>query len=182
MKNVDNIKIRQCKTGEESPVAYMHLKWIENYCTHDWNIFKNYIVVKRDEPIVLPENTQLWVATINSLVNESEIIIGSIAIVRVENNIAQLRWLLTDPGFRNGGIGKKLMDTAMKYCREHGYSHVFLRTLNIFEAARHLYSKYEFIPTEHKLILELEDSILIEERWDFVFSSVMRRLLWIEHL
>jgi len=172
---MDNIQIRQCKTGEESPVAYMHLKWIENYCTHDLNIFKNYIVVKSDEPIVLPENTQLWVATINSLVTESEMIIGSIAIVRVENNIAQLRWFLTDHGFHNVGIGKKLMDAAMKYCREHGYSHVFLRTLNIFEAARHLYSKYGFIPTEHIIISELEDGILIEERWDFVSSSVMRR-------
>ena len=59
----------------------------------------------------------------------------------------------------------------MQFCKEEGYTHVFLRTLNIFEAARHLFSKYGFIATENKFIEKSESDILIEEHWDYVSST-----------
>ena len=58
------------------------------------------------------------------------------------------------------------MDTAMLFCREQEYRHVFLWTIQILDAARHLYEKYGFIQTETKPNTEWTGETLLEERWD----------------
>ncbi len=91
--------------------------------------------------------------------------VGMIALVRVDETTAQLRWFLIEPEMRGRGLGCKLMNTAMDFSREKGYSHVFLWTVSILEAARTLYKRFGFRLTESKP----NDSWgveLLEERWD----------------
>lgn len=91
--------------------------------------------------------------------------VGMIALVRVDAATAQLRWFLIEPGMRGRGLGYKLMNTVMDFCREKGYNHVFLWTVSILEAARTLYKRFGFRLTESKP----NDSWggeLLEERWD----------------
>ena len=91
--------------------------------------------------------------------------VGMIAIVKADEKTAQLRWFLIEPDMRGLGLGYKLMNTVVDFCKEKGYKHVFLWTVSILEAARTLYTYFGFELTESKA----NDSWgrhLIEERWD----------------
>jgi len=91
--------------------------------------------------------------------------VGMIALVKVDDMTAQLRWFLTEPEMRGAGLGHMLMDTVMNFCKSKGYKHIFLWTVNILEAARALYSRYGFLLTESKAN-DTWGGKLLEERWD----------------
>ena len=94
-------------------------------------------------------------------------IAGSIAIAHKDETTAQLRWFLVDPRFQGHGLGKKLMDEALEYCRMNLYHRVFLWTFSDLRAARHLYELYGFSPTE-EASHEVWGRNLTEERWDML--------------
>lgn len=104
----------------------------------------------------------IWIA------EENGVPVGVIAIVKVDDITAQLRWFLIEPGLRGRGLGHKLMDRSIDFCRDKGYKHVFLWTVNILEPARHLYKQHGFSLTECKEH-ELWGHQLTEERWDLFF-------------
>ena len=60
---------------------------------------------------------------------------------------AHLRWFIAEPGITGRGIGASLMDQAMRFCRERGYSRVWLTTFAGLNAARNLYDRHGFIET-----------------------------------
>ena len=91
--------------------------------------------------------------------------VGTLSVVRADDATAQLRWFLIEPEMRGTGLGHRLMETALDFCAEKGYSHVFLWTLSHLDAARHLYGKYGFVLTETKPN-DTWGGNLIEERWD----------------
>lgn len=91
---------------------------------------------------------------------------GSIAIVRTDADTAQLRWFLLEPRLRGAGIGHRLMETVLDFCRERQYKSIFLWTVSLLAAARHLYELYGFTLTETKPNNEWSDGPVIEERWD----------------
>lgn len=49
--------------------------------------------------------------------------------------------VLTHPVFRGTGIGKRLLKTAIDYCREKDYDNVFLLTTSIQQRAIGMYKK-----------------------------------------
>ena len=106
------------------------------------------------------EGGQLWVAEINGKAA------GSIAITKTNESVAQLRWFVLDEAYHGLGVGNQLMETALDFCRQQGYQQVYLWTVSVLEAARHLYGKYGFSLTEEKPNVEWTESTLIEERWD----------------
>jgi len=91
--------------------------------------------------------------------------VGVIALVRVDDNTAQLRWFLVEPEMRGRGLGHRLMRTAIGFCKEKGYKHVYLLTVDILETARHLYRHYGFNLT-HTEANASWGRKLYEERWD----------------
>ncbi|MHB1394524.1 MAG: GNAT family N-acetyltransferase [Clostridia bacterium] len=91
--------------------------------------------------------------------------IGMIAIVRADDSTAQLRWFLIEPHMRGIGLGYKLMKTAVDFCKDKNYKHVFLWTVSILEAARSLYKRFGFELTESKSN-DSWGAHLMEERWD----------------
>ncbi len=76
--------------------------------------------------------------------------VGCIAIVEVDQDIAQLRWLLVDPQYRRDGIGKSLMNLAVNFCRAQGYQQIILWTVGSLKAAARLYQRFGFEKTESK--------------------------------
>jgi GNAT superfamily N-acetyltransferase len=64
---------------------------------------------------------------------------------------AHLRWFILSSDLRGCGIGCKLMEQAVGFCRAHGYRRVYLWTFEGLTAARHLYEKFGFT-----LVLERE--------------------------
>ncbi|MBV7273430.1 MarR family transcriptional regulator/GNAT family N-acetyltransferase [Clostridium sp. PL3] len=93
-------------------------------------------------------------------------VVGEIAIVRVDENTAQLRWFLIEPEMRGKGLGHELMKVVIDFCKEKNYKHVFLWTVNLLGAARHLYKSYGFKLTETQENNTWRKEVTKEERWN----------------
>lgn len=78
---------------------------------------------------------------------------GSIAIdgAHASTEGAHLRWFILSEALRGRGVGNRLMQEAVDYCRRREYARVFLWTFQGLEAARHLYEKFGF-----RLVEQLE--------------------------
>jgi N-acetylglutamate synthase-like GNAT family acetyltransferase len=92
--------------------------------------------------------------------------VGMIALVKAAEDTAQLRWFLIEPEMRGKGLGHRLMKTLIDFSKEKGYRHVFLWTVDILKAARHLYEYYGFKLTETVKNDVWTGDVILEERWD----------------
>lgn len=102
---------------------------------------------------------RLWIV-------ESEgTVMGSIAIVDSADHTAQLRWLIVHPDLRGCGIGQKLVEEALRFCRDRHYRSVFLWTIDFLGAARTLYMLAGFRRTDTKTH-QIWGRRLTEERYE----------------
>lgn len=108
-----------------------------------------------------PANDHLWI------LEKGTEIVGSIAIVKMDDKTAQLRWLLVEPHVRNKGIGTKLVHEAISFCKSHGYQKVILGTFSDLIIARRLYSKNGFQLIESKNH-HIWGQDLTEEQWEMI--------------
>ncbi|MCF8104401.1 MAG: GNAT family N-acetyltransferase [Desulfohalobiaceae bacterium] len=71
---------------------------------------------------------------------------GSIAIdgVQAREQGAHLRWFIVSAALQGQGLGNRLLDEAMAFCKNMGYGRVYLWTFEGLQAARHLYEKAGF--------------------------------------
>jgi GNAT superfamily N-acetyltransferase len=99
------------------------------------------------------------------IVEDGERIVGSLAIVKFSEIDAQLRWLLLVPEVRGQGIGRKLVEEALDFCRDAGYSSVFLWTVNTLPIAARLYQSVGFRNTE-ELTHELWGRTVTEVKYE----------------
>jgi GNAT superfamily N-acetyltransferase len=74
-------------------------------------------------------------------------LVGCIAIVEASTEAAQLRWFLVDPAARGAGLGKRLMDESVAFCRASAYHSVILWTVSALTTAAHLYRAAGFTKT-----------------------------------
>jgi len=77
-------------------------------------------------------------------------IVGSIAIVGKSEAEAQLRWFFVDPSARGVGLGRQLLRQALEFTEQVGYASVFLWTVDLLQAAAHLYCSAGFEKVEEK--------------------------------
>jgi len=102
---------------------------------------------------------RIWV------VEAGEKVAGCIAIVRNTEGVAQLRWFILTPETRGKGLGKRLMDEAVKFSREAGYRRIILWTFSELETAIALYRRWGFVKTEEKAH-HIWGRDLIEEKYE----------------
>lgn len=88
-----------------------------------------------------PARDRVWLA---SCYGE---LIGMIAIIGKGKGVGQLRWFLLRPEFRGMGLGKKLMDEAMAFCRLQNFRSVYLLTTHQQTTAGSMYMKAGFVKT-----------------------------------
>lgn len=106
-----------------------------------------------------PEKDRIWLAEANQQ------IIGSIAIVGRSERKAQLRWFFVHPAHRGRGLGKRLLNEALRFCKRRKYTTIYLWTTSELDAARHVYISAGFRKTSesrHKIW----GKITKEERYD----------------
>lgn len=82
-----------------------------------------------------------WFAVIEK---ESEII-GSYGIFKIDEKTCELRKMYLLNNYQGKGLGKLMMEDALKKTRELGYSVIVLETNNLLDKAITLYSKYGFV-------------------------------------
>ena len=87
-----------------------------------------------------------WTAQVNGGIE------GSIAIegLHVEAEGAHLRWFIVSDGLRGQGLGSRLIEAAIGFCRSRGYRRVYLNTFEGLHAARHLYEVHGFRLVEQR--------------------------------
>ena len=155
----DDFTIREFEPGDASLVSHLHMIYYMKHYNFK-GIFEHYVMKGISEFLKNPNKSQLWIA-----VKENKIV-GSIAIVNISDETAQLRWFIVDNEMQGRGLGNKLMDKAMDFCKENCYKKIFLWTFDSLDAARHLYKKHGFIPIETQENNEWSSNIILEEKWE----------------
>ncbi len=87
-----------------------------------------------------PARDGVWVAKADKTVVGAIFIDGSDA----AGEGARLRWFILDPAYQGQGLGNRLLEQAVAFCRERGFRRVYLTTFAGLNAARHLYEKVGF--------------------------------------
>lgn len=77
-----------------------------------------------------------------------EKIVGFLLLMHRPNKAAQLRYFYLEPGYRNIGLGKKLMTLYMEFLLQRGYTSSYLWTTDELPAAAALYQRHGFILKE----------------------------------
>jgi len=160
-KNQKGIRLRSSlEPGDIGYITYLHgilyaraYQWdhtFEGYVADSLAKFALSYDARRD---------RLWIAEMGSQ------IVGCIGIVGHSDSEAQLRWFIVHPTYRGQGLGHKLLNEAIQFCREHGYKSIFLWTVSVLQAATHLYQSAGFRKMEEKTHL-IWGHTITEERYD----------------
>lgn len=80
-----------------------------------------------------------WVALSN------EKVVGSIALVKLGNHNGAIKKMFAAKEFRGEKqVGKNLLNTLVAYCKDQGYEHLYLGTVDVLKAAQKFYKKNGF--------------------------------------
>lgn len=85
-----------------------------------------------------PGRENAWIAEIDGRP------VGCVFCVRRDDEVAQLRLLLVEPGARGLGIGSRLVDECLRFARRAGYREIVLWTNDVLGDARRIYEKAGF--------------------------------------
>jgi GNAT superfamily N-acetyltransferase len=77
-------------------------------------------------------------------------LVGCTAIVLRDENRGQLRWVLVDQSARGLGLGKRLVNNALQFCRNNGCKEVFLETTDGLPESQALYDALGFEIVSHE--------------------------------
>lgn len=107
----------------------------------------------------------MWIAEMDGQ------IVGSIGVVGESDSEAQLRWFLVHPAQRGRGLGRRLLNKAIRFCRDREFKSVSLWTVSDLKVAAHLYQSVGFRKTEEKTH-RIWGKTLTEERYDLTLRTV----------
>ncbi len=161
LTKASDIDIRSFTKKDIEFVIRRHIEMYNKEYDLTSDIWKNYV----------KEGVQLFADNFNPdkdcmyMIDYKDAPSGCIAITHASAQTAQLRFFLIDSNLRGFGLGRRLMDLAISFCKEKKYEHVFLWTFSGLEAARYLYKEYGFNITKVRENSEWGRSIL-EEKWE----------------
>jgi ribosomal protein S18 acetylase RimI-like enzyme len=96
-------------------------------------------------------SSHFWVAE-----NQQGQIVGMIGVQHCEDNIAEIRRLRVRQDSRRRGVGSALMETAIKFCREHQFLKITLDTFMERDPAISLFEKFHFNHSRTRKVGEKE--------------------------
>ena len=108
-----------------------------------------------------PARERCWIAERDGRV------VGSAFVVRVSDEVAQLRLVYVEPEARGLGIGRRLVDEAIGFSRACGYRTLTLWTNDVLVSARRIYEAAGFGLVEEERHHSFGKD-LVGQNWDLV--------------
>lgn len=99
----------------------------------------NASILRAEETFVYNNSCNFWYA-----VNENGNIIGSIGLKKIDSQNGELKKLFVDKRYRGKGLAQKLLDTLQKAAKKHGFTHLWLGTVDKLQSAQAFYKKCGF--------------------------------------
>lgn len=161
-----SISIRtEFKSGDLGYIIYRHAKIYERENGYGLS-FEAYVAKGLAEFYLNydADKDSVWVC------EDSEKIIGFLALIHRGETAAQFRYFYLEPEYRGIGLGNKLMQLFMDDLKQKGYKSAFLWTTNEQTTATKLYERYGFELTEEKESDAFGKS-LIEQRFDWFLNT-----------
>lgn len=100
-----------------------------------------------------------------AVIEKNNKIIGSYGIFKIDKQTCELRKMYLLKNYQGQGLGKLMMDDALKKAKELGYSVIVLETNKLLDKAISLYDKYRFV--EYK-------PTHLSDRCDFAMKKELR--------
>lgn len=161
MSTIPTAEIRtELRPGDIGQVTYLHGVFYAG--EYGWGPAFEAYVAEGLARFVLegdPSADRLWIAEIPGQ------LLGCLAVQGLPDEVAQLRWFLVHPGSRGTGIGRRLLEAALAFCRERGFRSVSLWTIRGLEAAVHLYRSAGFRLAEEQTVTRW-GTTLTEQRYE----------------
>lgn len=161
--NLSDIKIRNhFEAGDIGYVIYAHAELYKKEFQYGLGL-ETYVAKGMIEfyENFDPKRSRIWVCE-----HEGKRI-GFLALID-RGETAQFRYFFFHPNYRGIGLGRKLMDLYMDFCKKVGYKSSYLLTTVEQEKAAKLYRGYGF-----KVVEEFDstafDKALVEQRYELVF-------------
>lgn len=147
------------RPGDLGTIVHQHGVFHSRECGFDAT-FDAYVAGPLAEFVRHPSPRQrLWMA------EQQGQIVGTIAIVPGENDLAQLRWFLVHPQARGAGLGTRLLHEAISFAQACNYPGIYLWTVSNLTTAAYLYTTVGFHLTVERP-LRLWGVEVIEQRYD----------------
>ena len=164
---VDVKMIKGYIPGSIGRIAELHGTYYHQY----WNFklfFEAKVATEISEFLTRYNEKQdgFWTASIWGRVE------GSISIdsIDAQKEGAHLRWFIVSNILRGKGVGNRLMNEAISFCRTKKYQRIYLWTFKGLDAARHLYEKNGF-----KLVKEFTGdqwgTKVVEQRFELLLGG-----------
>ena len=148
------------KPGDIGCITYLHGTIYDAEYSLD-STFESYVAGPLSEFGLTQGNPRqrIWIVEKGGAVH------GGVAVVERCSEAAQLRWLILTEETRGLGLGRRLVEWALEFCREQGYGSVFLWTFSELHAAAHIYTANGFTLTEEKTHI-IWGREITEQRYD----------------
>lgn len=91
-----------------------------------------------------PDCEKCWIA------EKDNEVVGSVFLVKQDNETAKLRLLYVDAKARGAGLGRKLVEECIRFAKAKGYKSINLWTNSVLVEARHIYETTGFELIEEK--------------------------------
>ncbi len=145
--------------------ALIHIHGVQNQRDYGFNEIHEAYCARIATDFMLnpdPGRSRVWLTLKDGAIN------GSVFICELADEVAQLRLLFVDTSARGLGLGRWLVEEAVRYCREAGFKSMFLWTVEGLDSAQTLYTSCGFAVTGTKPNKEWREESR-EVRYDLKF-------------
>lgn len=113
----------------------LNIEWLETYFYVE--PFDNEVLSKPDQYIINPGGHIFFAI-------QDDTVLGTVALLKMENNIYELTKMAVLPAARGKQIGQQLMQHCIDFAKAQHWKGLLLYSNRILENAIHIYRKYGF--------------------------------------